>query len=190
MKILLALILILSASAANAQRIRDQSLSPEESVRQPDVENSNTQPLGGNWSNNFGQNNEGTGHTQNFQSGGTAYQGQQTRYFMDSYCNQDMRPIVRSPRLSHMTGCIEDMKNKACDSFRRLPPEAQSSVDGATECIFSMEDTPYTETKACGQFERNQLALVKKYWGSHEVAYAILFIPDMVANPMIFCSRR
>ncbi|MFO0389055.1 MAG: hypothetical protein ACK502_04955 [Alphaproteobacteria bacterium] len=190
MKYLLAAMLVLIASAAHTQQIRDMSLTPDESLRQPDVSNSDTQPLGGTWSNNFGINNEGAGHIQNFQSGNMAYEGQQTRYFMESYCNQNNNPLIRSQQLSNMTGCIEDIKAKACDAFRRLPEDAKTSVDGATECIFSMEDTPYTETKACGQFERGQLALVKKYWGSPDVAYAILFIPDMVSSPHMFCNRR
>lgn len=190
MKYLLALILILSASTAEAQRIRDQSLTPQETMHQPDIINSGTQPLGGNWSNNFGVNNEGTGHSQGMPYNSQGYIPQQSRYFIDSYCDQNAQPLVRSQRLSNMTGCMEDMKNKACDAFRRLPPEARSSVDGATECMFSMEDIPYAETKSCGQFERDQLALVKKYWNNPETAYAIAFIPDMVVNPMIFCERR
>ena len=190
MRYLLALILILTASNASAQRIRDMSLSPTESMRQPDNSNSNTQPIGGSWSNNFEQNHEGTGHIQNAPYAGAGYEQINTRYFMESYCSQNNKPIIHSQHLANMTSCIEDIRNKACDAFRRLPDDARMSVDGATECIFSAEDTPYTETKACGRFERDQLVLVKKYWSNPDTAYAILFIPDMVTNPQIFCSRR
>ncbi len=187
MRYMLVLAAIMCAGTAHAQRIRDLSLSPQETMRQPDITHSQNQPGGNNWSNDFGQTREGTPYTGNTQYG----QNQPTyRYFMDSYCSQDHRPLVHSSHLAAMTSCMDDMRNKACDSFRRLPQDAQSSVDGATECIFSAEDTPYTETKACSRFEREQLALVKKYWNNPETAYAIVFIPDMVTNPQTFCTRR
>ncbi len=190
MRYTLALLLMICASSAHAQRMRDHSLSPQETMRQPDITHSQGQPTGSTWSNNFEQNHEGTGHTQNLPYGETGYGQTNSRFFMNQYCSEHNRPVVRSQRVANITNCLEDIKSKACDAFSKLPADAQASVDGAAECIFSMEDTPYTETRQCGQFERQQLALVKKYWNNPETAYAIVFIPDMVANPMIFCERR
>src|SRR5690606_31270275 len=139
MKYLLALMLIMTASEASAQRIRDMSLSPEESMQQPDISHSQGTLPPGNWSNQFDRTYEGEGHAQNFQYSGNGYEPARQRYFMESFCSPQNKPLVRSARLANMTVCIEEMKVKACDAFRSLPAEAQGSVDGATECIYSME---------------------------------------------------
>lgn len=192
MKYILAIILIMTASNASAQRIRDQSLSPEESMRQPDISNSGTQPLGGTWSNNFGINNEGAGHTQNFQSGSVPYGQTNTLYFMDNYCSQQNKPLVSSSHLAYMTGCMEDIKVKACDAFQRLPIEVMRKLDIIINCAFNAAtmNTVTNGDSACDYRHELQLELLKTYWNNQDISYNIAFMPDMVANPVTFCSRR
>ena len=191
---LLASALILIASDVAAERIRDMSLSMEESLRQPDIHTSEEDSLGSPWSNQYDSfpSGDSGGRRADLQAPYLEQNRYESQSFMANYCDTNVTPIVQNRHFGDTNHCFESTKAKACDGFKALPDDAKNVLDRATECAFAMSDDVSKRYKNndCEQLERDQFRLAKKYWNSQEMTYLVLFLPDMVANPMIFCAQR
>lgn len=167
--------LLASAAAAEAARIRDLSLSPEESLRQPNMVH-NPAPLGGGQTAPSAAAN--TGAASSITAG---------HRFMDGYCDASIRPESANA----LQECLQQARADACDRFRRLPVEAQGAADLAISCANALGDPRMTEIvppEACRDNDRQVLLLLKKYWGDQDTSHALLFLPDMVNNPAAGCA--
>lgn len=171
---------------AAAQRMRDMSLPPDESLTLPNVSHSPAGypvPYGGDTSSYPDQTPYGTGRD------GYPYQPEDKRghRFMDSYCDSNFKPLASdNPRLASMQSCIAEQKRTSCDTFRQLPPDAQRVLDEAIACVFSAANGDDTQmpvnSDACVSSDSSRLQLLKKYGQDQTVSRALIFMPDDVVG--------
>ncbi len=186
----------IAAHDAMAARMRDMSLSVEDSMREPDITTTNPQDYlnpGG-----FGSNTQGTLKAPTKPGGyGSAYSGANnydaTALPADSYMVGYCDPNV-GVRAGAMQDCIAQGKKQTCDIFAQLPNDAQRLLDRTISCLSDTaeyEDDYDSARKDCG-YERARLGLLKKYWEEQQTAYALVFLPDMVMNAAANCmpNRR
>lgn len=207
MKYVLALGLILLAAQASGAPMRDMSLSPSDTMRQPTITHSSPQDyFNQNRSDNFdhfpqGQSgsNYGSGYGSRVGSGlpgdGNNYDNSmQSKRFMDNYCDPNFHAGVGNSRIQD---CMAQGREKACDMFSRLPPDAQHIIDQSISCVYAISETggddalPTTAAAdpSCAADEHRRMVLIKKYWTEQETAYAMVFLPDMVLNASTGCMR-
>ncbi|MDE3060346.1 MAG: hypothetical protein KGJ06_04990 [Pseudomonadota bacterium] len=166
---LLALALCLVAGSALAQqRMRDLSMSPEESMQEPDVTHDGIgQPAPLNYVNGS----DGS----NLPSGPDAMPGEG---FMERFCDPGFRPLLAdNAQLAGMESCVEERRRAACDTFSKLPGDARRVLDATIACRYSAEDDQGQEDNAdCSDGDR--LRLLEKYWRNAAVSHALVFLPD------------
>lgn len=173
----------LAAYPAQAARIRDMSLSPEESMRQPDITHSRPH----SWEANTDmQTNQAVPGTLPPGAGGQAQAGR----FMDGYCDPNFKPLAGSARGNAMQSCMNAARQEACQTFYHLPADAQAAIDDSVSCVNAAseagEENP-SPSGACQDSERRRLTLAKKYWDNQAVAHALVALPEMVTNPLSGC---
>ncbi len=187
MRKIVACLLCLIATDASAQYMRDQSLSVEDTMREPDISYSSNPTS--TWQNQSGQMGEPGLADQplpgEYRDDDYAREGAR---FMDSYCDPNFRPLV--PVRVGMASCFESIKQKACDGFARLPAEVQGPMNRLVECQYNVAEEPseYADETRCARLEHEQMRLLKHYWRDQNTAYTILFLPDLVINAGSFCT--
>lgn len=178
----MAIILCLIAQSAQAERIRDMSLTPEETMREPDIVNPQS-------TQQYLQPQYGTAAPSNvrYNDGGVP----QRTFFMDEYCNPSIKPIIQSNALRGIVECMDSVKQRACDSFAKLPDEAKTLVDNTVRCVYEAAEsgTGASYDVQCRQPLAEQHWLLKKYWSDNATAYTILFLPDMLVDSASFCRK-
>lgn len=201
----LALLACTITTDAYAQRMRDYSLSEEESMK---VKPSNNNPSGNyqqfmNGQNNYNGNDQRSGPSFNLGNslrGGsynTQLPNQPSTQFMVGYCDQNFKPMLSNTgRIASMNACIDDQKKQACDMFQRLPLEVQNAMDAVISCVYNaaneggMAMPGYTQQQQqqmpvgldCSANDSIRLNLIKQYWRDQNVTYAVVFLPDMVLD--------
>mgnify|MGYP003394302862 CR=1 FL=1 len=123
MRYVLATMLIIGiALPAHAARIRDLSLSPQESLKQHNSTYVPT-PLGGN------ENSDWQPPPQPPDS-----PDKEKSRFMDIYCDPTFRPVAGNVRGNGVQSCLKDTQRQACDMFYKLPADAQAAVERSVSC--------------------------------------------------------
>jgi hypothetical protein len=173
----LCLIFCFIASGAYAQqRIPDLSMSPEESLRTPDVAhsgNTNNQPYAGQHAVAPGL---GRGAAGEDSSG----------HFVDGYCDPNFHPATQSN--SSMQSCLEQQKQQACDAYRALPADVKHAVSRAADCIYAASEAD--EDKAdCAESDAARMALIRKYRGDEAATRALTSLPEDMVNSTGNCTR-
>lgn len=197
----LALTACLLATDAYAQRMRDYSMSPEESMQQGTKRS-------GNSSGNFQefwdrgtqqQNPSGYNNRYNRSSGNYDPQlpGQPSSQFMAGYCDPNFKPMLSNTgRIASLNACLDEQKAQACDMFAGLPPEVQKEMDGIIGCQYmaandgQMDENGYVQPgqpRDCSYGDTVSMQMLRAYWQDQRVAYAIVFLPDMVLNGSSRC---
>lgn len=169
---------------ALAERIPDMSLSPEETLRQPDIVHDNSEKyLGGS-----------TDTDNRYDPRQSDYYHQQSagrgKLFMDQYCNPAFKPIV-NPARHGIIACAESVRKEACNGFSLLPRDAKEPIDHTVECVYASAQSgaeSYYDMQ-CRDAYVQQIWLLKKYWGDEKTTYTILYLPDMVADSSSFCQE-
>lgn len=186
--------------SAQAKRIQDLSMSPNEMIRNNVQTNvpQQQQPLPGS-------NMMPAYPTQGgYPAPGSNVQpliGQQavpSNNYMDGYCDPNFKPLLsRNPQYANMAACLEQQKIQACDLYRTLPVDAKKAVDDSMNCLAGQQEggglveapdgtlqpaAPAGRTQDCGYTDTNRLAMVKRYWQDQNVAYAIIFVPDLAMD--------
>lgn len=179
------------ASTAYAERIRDLSLSPEESMRVQSAE----QPT-----RYFEQQSDDIytpGSTRGAQSNssGVAMQpptsgAPRSGYFMDLYCEEWPEPLVHNHRLSGLANCIKEVRQQACKRFAALPEETKYYADNSVKCAYdaTQAEIDVAVELTCRDAMAQQIRLIKKYWSKPDITYSMLFLPDMVTRGDSFCQ--
>jgi len=181
------LCLLTSPTFAQSQ-MRDYSLSPGESVQQPNVSHaqSNTggvAPLGSASSTQFNPyssplNRPNLVYNPNPQTPANS--------FMTGYCDPNFHPLVMT---GNMQTCFQAAQQQVCQQFQQLPADVQTALDTATACVYNAANGDASATENCSAYDTNRLQLLKKYWQDQNTSYAILFLPDEVLNGPAKCMR-
>lgn len=163
----------LAASSADAARIKDMSLSPEESFQQPNIIRAPA-PLGGQPISNEAP-----------PPGTVNLPGMSSARFMDGYCD----PSVNPRSANAMQECMQQARADACQRFQRLPADAQAALDRVIACDYAAgeDGAPAAD---CVESVQRQLQLIKKYWNDPDTSHALVFLPDKVNNPAADCKGR
>lgn len=165
----------LLALPANATRIKDMSLSPEETMQQPNNILNAPAPLGGQPA------------SRDAPLAGGNLSGDPSGRFMDGYCDSSIQPIIQNANT--MQACLQETRADACQRFHRLPREAQAALDRAIACGYATGESGAPPSD-CADSSSRQLQLLKKYWSDQETSYALVFLPDKVNNPAADCAGR
>jgi hypothetical protein len=207
MRNLLTMALLASLTLTNdalAQKMRDFSMSPEESQRVPSTSNTNSNnPVGGNYDQYMQQQQQGgnSGDYSNYQRasrGGSGIPGQPASNFMQGYCDPNFKPIVNAGNIANLQACIETRKQQTCEQFAALPNDVKNSLDFAIECAYTaanggeMDENGYIAQQApvnpaCAGTDSERMALLKKHWRDQNVSYSIVFMVDQVINATAGC---
>lgn len=189
MKRLLFPLLCLLAFDAHAQeRIRDLSLTPEETLREPDIKNGNNL---GNYQSFVNQPADGNRPREGMPEASAMTPA--TR-FMEGYCDPNFTPAVAGRgNLAIIQECVKQQKEKSCKEFYALPRDVQTVLDDAISCAYGDADaeaaaTAHTDS-TCADHDTSRLQLLQKYWKNSPVAASIVFLPDDVLNIANHCMR-
>ncbi len=191
----LALITCLISFDASAQRMHDFSMDEQESLQQGTTRSNpsgnyqqfqNQQPANQN-NPSF---NPGLSGSSNYN---TQLPGQPASRFMAGYCDPNFKPMLSNAgRIASMNACIETQKKQACDMFAQLPSDAQQVMDSSIGCVYNQANNGQMDENGfivqnggaqdCSAGDSQRINLLQRYWQQQNVAYAIVFLPDMVLN--------
>jgi hypothetical protein len=205
MKNLLTMALLASLTLTNdalAQKMRDFSMSPEESQRVPSTTSNS---VGGNYD-QYMQNQQapqGSGGSDYFTQnrtgrGGSGIPGQPASSFMEGYCDPNFKPMVNGGSIANLQACMETRKQQSCEQFFALPDDVKRSLNFAIECAYTaanggeMDENGYIVQQApvnpaCNRTDTDRMQLLKKYWRDQNVSYNIVFMIDQVVNASAGC---
>jgi hypothetical protein len=190
-------------SDALAQKMRDFSMSPEESQRVPSSTGGTNNSVGGNYD-QYMQNQQQGGNSTDYLNyagksrGGSGIPGQPASSFMQGYCDPSFKPMINSGNIANLQACMETRKQQTCEQFAALPNDVKRSLDFAIECAYTaanggeMDENGYIVQQApvnpaCAGTDSERMALLKKYWRDQNVSYSIVFIVDQVINATAGC---
>ncbi len=176
---------------AYAQRMQDYSMSPEESLQQPDI--SGSQPS------NYNQFIRGAQQPQQHSpigaiGGNVGAVGQaglpsaaSANSFMAGFCDPGFRPAVAAT--TGVQACIEQQRQNACQEFQRLPQEVQDVIDRSISCAYiaASGEAP-SDNAGCANENAARLELLKKYASDPLSNHALIFMQDSVLNPSANCA--
>lgn len=182
MKVVFAIIITcLISGQAEAARMKDMSLSPEESFKQPNII-TQVPGLGGAQT-------PASDPAMPPEQGNGALTNTPSARFMDGYCDPNFRPAVQVN--NPLQNCLQQTRLQACDMFRRLPQEAQNAVDQTVTCAnTAYEEETIRLPSTCKENDRSRLQLIKKYWQEKDTAYALVFLPGMVTDTGSLCTIK
>ena len=183
-KLLIASCLILMASSAHAQRMRDWSMPVDESLSQPMSPSKKIPSNYDNFNDTYrpqDRNDRGSYQMQEY--------GQGSSHFMDNYCdpNAKIGVAVRSD----ISECIQQKRSEVCQSYASLPNDARQVLNLTIDCAYARtegqaqydedgnETTPIPMPRGCETSDANRLALLKKYYEDTYTSHALLFLPDL-----------
>lgn len=207
--VIISLIFISISQYANAEKIRDLSLSVEKTNElliegQQQQNNPNFGAVGMN-------NNEGTGFDDgvplsadmarqlkeiNSRANNTTATGKGVipppptgglvkQNFMAEFCASDYKNKISGN--TTFQSCQETQRQQACDRFSRATVSVQRLLSQAIDCDLS---TLTFSTGECDGLDAGRLDLLKQYWQDEEMSYTVLFLPDMVTNIVSNCTSR
>jgi len=178
LQVLIAAICTLLSQQALAAKMQDYSLSPEETVRQPDIMRSNNRfdPYASQY---------GTGNTidtPNRPITGLPDPSANTRKgFMDIYCDTQITPpLLDTPKLAGMQECLKNERLQICDLYIRAPREAQEVISDAAEC-YSQASQAESPNANCSVHHTARLKMIQKSWQDQNTVWSLVFIPEHAA---------
>ena len=83
--------------------------------------------------------------------------------------------------------CQETQKQQACYRFRNAAVNVQQVLDRAVSCEVNTANAVESD---CDGLDAGRLDLLKQYWQDEDMAYTILFLPDMVINASANCPEK
>lgn len=197
-------VIICSSMASATDRIRNMSLSVEETNKQlatPQTpknvgagENFDDQMYfedGGTLDNNTGNqpfDDMNAGRNPVVGTGGNAFpipaprRGGE-RGFINRFCDSAYRPQPAAS--APQQDCMDSQRQQACERFSHAPVSVQKLLSQAVDCEANAANpTPY----GCDGLDANRLDLLKQYWQDEDTSYTILFLPDLVLNSAENCT--
>jgi hypothetical protein len=180
------------ALPAHAERIRDMSLSPEESMRLPDIDyGTSGSPYGSSGSDRSFGGTGGGGRSAlprgrlPMASGESDFELRASR-FMDSYCSQEAAMGIGMG--GDLQQCLQKTKGEVCRDFAQLPSDARRVLDRAVDCEHALSEMgSHGAALDCAAEDRARLFLLKKYWNDSNAAQALVFLPDRVLRAGEIC---
>jgi|GEM_PF-5872026 len=82
--------------------------------------------------------------------------------------------------------CQTTQKLQVCERFRVAAVNVQQLLDRAVNCETNAADT----AADCDGLDAGRIDLLKQYWQDEDMAYTILFLPDMVQNAAASCQAK
>lgn len=198
MKRYIPLAFLLLASPAQAQRVQNLSMSPEE-MRKQNVQTR----INPTTTNNRLPGNDlmPSVPTQNgypvISAPGAQQPVNNQGHFMDGYCDPNFKPLLaRNPKYAGMANCLEQQKQQACGLYAALPPDARGVMDATMDCMAQQQNGGLEEApdgtlqptaapaiaRDCSYNDSQRLNLLKRYWQDANTAYALVFIPDLAMD--------
>jgi hypothetical protein len=168
----------LFAFDASAQRIRDQSLSVEETFREPNITRAPITPPAldtpqDEWDEN------------------AAKSSRPLSDFMEVYCDPGFKPLAADrPGMAALQNCLEQQKRKTCGEYQKLPADAQALLGATISCMYSeteIGDGEYRAESRCAGYDAQRMALAQKYWQKPDISRALVFMPDEAINAGAKC---
>ncbi len=212
---LMAAGMMMASHGAWAAGIRDLSMSPTEMLQQN--MNVNHAPTGGS---NLTPDVSGINTNNGMQKLGNVAPivgtpGQlPSKNYMDGYCDPNFKPLMgRSPQYAGIASCLEQQKSEACKLYQSVPADVKQALDASINCMAQASDAAgtgdagedsegdgwgalppaqgYAATMAhCGAADTRRLHLLKHYWSDQNLAYALVFVPDLVMDSSGSCLNR
>lgn len=201
----ITLVALLLSGSAWARPIHDYSMSPEESLRQG---NSHKGRPSGNYHQFWNHNQTQSGGQYNRYNDMGRYNSRSSNYntqlpdqpasqFMTGFCDPNFKPLLaNSGRIASLNACLDDQKKQACDRFGSLPNDVQKEMDKVIGCLYNASNNGQMDENGsiqqapqqdCTRDDAVRLDMLKQYWSDQNVAYAILFLPDMVLGGAARC---
>ena len=160
---------LLLATPAHAQRIKDWSLSPEESMRVPTTRGpSKMNPAAPDYS---GSSNRNTTDYTNVDPSDS---------FMAGFCDPNFRPIAGN-------ACVASQTKQACGTYFNLPEDAKVIVNDSIECLYAASESD--AAPSCIDEERARRAAAERYKDDFATRNAILNLPNSVLYGATNCMR-
>ncbi|NCY26710.1 MAG: hypothetical protein EBX37_18335 [Alphaproteobacteria bacterium] len=198
----LILALLLSALPFSAQAKRQQNLSmpPDEMIRQGVQNNTQVQqqPMPGNNMVPSYPTQGGYPAQRSYAQPITAQPVVPSSNYMDGYCDPNFKPLLsRNAQYANIANCLEQQKTQACELYRNMPADAKKAVDDTMNCLAQGQSggglveapdgtlqpaAPSNGQQDCGYTDTNRLTMVKRYWQDQNVAYAIIFVPELAMD--------
>ncbi len=212
-KLMVASLMVMAMSAnAQAQRIRDLSMTPNEMIQQGVNQNHAGTPLPGpNLTPDFGNTPQGAG-TNN----GIPPSGAPSNNYMEGYCDPNFKPMIsRNARYASMASCLQQQRDEACRMYHAAPNDAQRAMDESINCTAQMNNMSGMDgaddgngddedgwgnggaaqqrprmPSSCGAADSRRLSMLKRYWSDQNTAYALVFVPDLVMDNSGTCLNK
>ena len=186
--------IMIMGQPAWAARIQDLSMTPNEMVQQG--VNVNRAPVSGTTTTpNFPTTATSTGGMAHLPPIAGVVTGGPSTNYMDGYCDPNFKPLMgRSASYAGIANCLAQQKTDACRLYQSVPQDVKQALDDSINCMAQMSDTAGNATTAsvsnCGVTDTRRLALVKRYWNDANLAYALVFVPDLVMDNAGDCLIR
>lgn len=183
---------------ARAQgRIRDLSMSPEESLKQPSVNN-----------NPVYQSDVTRRAVAKERDAGLLPPGElpperpdaiPAKSFMEGYCDPNFISLLaNNRRYFGREDCLKQMRDISCARFKNLPKEVKEVMDEAIGCQFDNANTYASDDPSqsendylvCATSYGRRIEMLKKYLADPYASYALVFLPDDVLDTPGRCVNR
>jgi|GEM_PF-2419508 len=176
--------------------MRDHSLSPEDSFKQPSINN-----------NPVYQNDLTRRSMVKDRAAGIPVPGdipprpdlEPAKSFMTGYCDADFIPLLaNNRRYFGMEDCLKYQRDEACSRFNSMPKEIKMVMDDAIGCLFTngngyaADDPTHSETDymVCGSSYARRIEMLKKYMSDVYATYVLVYLPDDVLDSAGRCVNR
>ncbi len=176
--IIILLMFSFSIEANAAEKFRDNSLSVEQTMREPSITRS---VQGDTWNDpkiaqqlrESRNSATATAPLANEEEIGAspAASGE----FMNKFCSDTSQSLH----------CRKTHREEICARFKRSAINVQQILDRVVACEANAEKGVEGD---CDGLDAGRIDLLKQYWQDEDMSYSILFLPDMVLNASAPCS--
>lgn len=170
-------------------RMQDLSLSPEDSMRQPNINNN---PIEKQYQNDITRRSMSKDQPAFNAPPPRADEGMMpSKSFMEGFCDSNFVPLLaNNRRYFGKEDCLKNLRDEACSRFTNLPKDAKLVLDEAISCMFtngngyasdhpSVSDNDYM---VCGSTYARRIEMLKKYSADPYTNYALIYLPDDVLD--------
>lgn len=178
MKYALAILAGLMATSAEAQtRMKDYSLSPEESLKQPNISGS------------MPSNYDGYKEQQQPQNSGGSYNNTMpatpSNSFMVGFCDPNFKPVASGA----VQACVEQKRQQSCREFSQLTSDVQSVLDRSIGCAYAASNDPSNGLgdAACATENATRLHTLKNHSNNNAASHALIYMQDDILNAGATC---